>query len=281
MAKYVLCDWEINNYNDSDFMLMYYDDVSQTLHAYEYDTTRFGGCFCKNIPVPSIGQTSGFHFHGSEGVKPEYFLLPTVDVVESARKVLESKIAERLILADKAEVDNPEPSELVVGMKVRLTSDAKNQVVDVIPCLKCLSSPGKWVNPRNEHDIRQCFYCKGLGSTKGEKKKVNGKLEYRVIPVGTVGEVVSFGSYGKFYRGGYRQPNRENTTVKLRIADGSIVSASLSKLRLDRDYHSKEEIVSKARELSFHYEFQAVGGVRCAWLTHNFAKQVEVNHACG
>src|SRR5579885_3291074 len=217
MAKYVLCDWEINGYNDSDFMLMYYDDQTNELKSYEYDTTRFGGCMCKDIPTPE--GSSSFHRHGGknyetgEEIPPERFLMPTLEVVEKARKVLEERAFQALTSVDKLLRDEPGPEDLVNGMKLYLTVNVRNQVSLTEPCRKC-NGTGKWTNPRNEADKRDCFACRGQGTHKvGKAKGEDGKLRYQTVEAGTVGEVVSWGSFGTFYRNGYNQPNRGNTSV--------------------------------------------------------------------
>lgn len=272
MTKYVLCDWENNFYDDSDFVLMYYDDVSNSLHHYEYDTTRFGGCYCKNIVTPEFGQASGFHLHKTDIFPAEYLLFPTPEIVEKARIILEEKLFNQLVLADKARVDSPEVSEVSVGTRLRTLVTVRNQVTEKKPCDRC-NGLGKWVNPRNEHDMRTCFSCHGTGEKRGEKKKNNnGKIIYNTIPAGTCGEVVGTKSFGAFYQnGGYNQPNRFNTSVKLKLEDGSVISAGLDKCQLERDYADPDELRQTARRMSFNYEFQFAEKIRCAWLTHNFA----------
>lgn len=52
MTKYVLTDYEINGYDDSDFMLTYWDDVTKKVDVHMHGTTRCGGCFCK-LPMQS------------------------------------------------------------------------------------------------------------------------------------------------------------------------------------------------------------------------------------
>ena len=287
MSKYVLCDWEINGYNDSDFMLMYYDDVTNELKSFEYDTTRFAGCMCRSenaLPTPPQGSSS-YHLHaqleyntveaGKEGkyvVKEqgEWLLMPTLEVVERARKVLEERAFQALTQVDKVMRDEPTPSDLHDGMKLYLKERVRNQVSLTERCTKC-NGTGKWTNPRNPEDKRDCFACKGQGTHKvGKAKGEDGKLKYETIEAGSVGEVVSFGSFGTFYRNGYNQPNRGNTSVVLRREDGTLFRASLEKCRMARDYATPESLRAKAVELSYNYHWPGASGARCAWLTHNF-----------
>ena len=140
-------------------------------------------------------------------------------------------------------------------------------------CIKC-SGSGKWVNPRNESDKRECFACKGSGKHVGGKlKDENGKQIYKELPAGLVGEVIDWGSFGQFYASGYNKPGRSNTSVQFRTKDGEVVRASLAKLRLDQHYRDDSYLYGKAEELSFHYGFSALYP-RHAWDTCNYAAQV-------
>jgi hypothetical protein len=290
MSKYILCDWEINGYDDSDFMLMYYDDVSNTLHSHMHGTTRFGGCLChKEGKLPEAPQgSSGYHLCArpvyTEGtyervgeIPGEWFLSPTVEVVEAARKLLEEKAFQGLTIVDKRLRDEPGPEDLVKGMTLRLTAAVRNQVSLTEPCRKCAGT-GKWENPRNSADKRECFACRGTGTHKvGKVKTEAGKLKYDTIPADTVGMVVDWGSFGTFYRNGYNQPNRENTSVQLRIQvpeGDKVVRATLAKCRMERDYSSPESLRKRAVELSYNYHWPAGTGAKCAWLTRNFGAEV-------
>jgi len=302
MAKYVLCDWEINGYDDSDFMLMYYDDVSNTLSTHMHGTTRFGGCICHRenaLPEAPKGG-SGYHLcakldyivdvpgepgqhKGHYEVKEmaEWLLWPTLEAVEGARKLLEEKAFQSLTAVDKRLRDEPYPSDLSKGMLLRLTAGVRNQITPTEPCKKC-NGTGKWENPRNPADKRECFACHGQGTHKmrGEDgralkvKDAKGKLVYDIIPTDTVGEVVDWGSFGTFYRNGYNEPNRENTSVQLRTSEGRVFRATLAKCRQDRDYATPAALRKRAVELSYNYHWPACSGSKCAWLTRNFGAEV-------
>lgn len=264
MSKFLLTDWEINGYDDSDFMASYYDDKTNSIGFTCYGSTRY--------PSPRI---IGHNADGSTSVEVdgEHLLMPTSDVVEKARLVLEESIFQKLDRAEKRLVDEPDVEDLSKGLYVRLIANARMQVRATEPCNKCNGS-GKWINPRRETDVRNCFACDGSGQHKGAKvKNEEGKQVYEVLPAGLTGYVVDWNSFGQFYANGYNKPNRHNTTVQFRTKDGKVVRASLSKLRLDRDYQSPESLRQKARELSFHYQFSALYP-RFAWDTCNYAAKV-------
>lgn len=264
MAKFLLTDWEINGYNDSDFICSYYDDATKTIGFYEYGTTRFVAP--SNIGINADGTTTVV-------VDGDVLRMPTAELVEKARLVLADRIFDKLKTADRRLVDEPDVSDLVAGLRVRLTSKARMQLRETSSCTKCGGS-GKWVNPRNDKDRRDCFTCKGSGTLVGNKlKNADGKQTYRELPAGLVGEVVEWGSFGQFYARGYNQPNRDNTTVQFRTNDGEVVRASLNKLRLNREYKDDSYLQGKSDELSFNYSFSALYP-RFAWDTHNFAAQV-------
>lgn len=263
MSKFLLTDWEINGYDDSDFMASYYDDVTNTIGFTCYGSTRY-----PSATVIAIG--GGIT---SVVVDGENLLSPNAEVVEKARLVLEESIFQKLKAADKRLVDEPDVSDLKAGLRVRLTEKAKMQLRESSPCNKC-SGTGKWVNPRNANDKRDCFACKGSGKHVGAKlKNENGKLAYKELPVGLTGEVIEWGSFGQFYANGYNKPNRHNTSVQFRTDSGEVVRASLSKLRIDRDYKDDVVLRGSAVSLSYHYGFSALYP-RFAWDTCNYAAQV-------
>ncbi len=273
--KFVLCDFEKNGYNDSDFFLTYYDDVEDKLVVYEYDTTRFAGCTCKGTspPPPAGHRYSAYHYHGTP---PEFFLWPTLEIVEKARVKLEDFIFNALKHADENLVYHPDVSALRQGLRMRLLKETKNSIYDAEDCQKC-SASGKWINPKNSSDVRSCFYCKGNGKIFSSiKKDERGKRQYDKIKVGMVGEVVNWRSFGQFYKSGYNKPGPDNTQVSLRSDDGRCFRATLANLRMDREPASEHSLRARAKELSFNYQFGSLGP--CAWLTHNFALQVVEDH---
>jgi hypothetical protein len=264
MSKYLLCDWEQNGYDDSDFLCIYYDDATNTLHTHTYGTTRFAAPHTYGIVE---GRTS-------IEVRGEDLLVPTPAVVERARRVLADRIFHLLTQAEVRLVEQPEVKDLVPGLAMRVATTVRNQAVEKIPCDKCHTT-GRWVNPRNASDLRECFSCKGEGFHKGEKLKgPDGKQLWEVVAAGTEGEVTSWHSFGQFYRNGYSRPDRTNTTVRLRTSDGKVVKAGLSKLQLARPLFSVVSLHHQAEKLSYNYQFQGGCGEKCAWLTRNLAKEV-------
>jgi hypothetical protein len=263
MSKFLLTDWEINGYNDSDFMCSYFDDVTNTIGFHEYGSTRFPS-------ATNIGIGGGIT---SVVVGGENLLIPTAEVVEKARLVLADLIFDKLQAADRRLVDEPDVADLRAGLHVRMKEKARMQLREYSDCNKC-SGTGKWVNPRNANDKRDCFACKGSGRHVGAKVKTEeGKQAYKELPAGLTGEVVDWGSFGQFYANGYNQPNRNNTSVQFRTKDGEVVRASLAKLRLDQDYKDDSYLQGKADELSYGYQFSALYP-RHAWDTHNHAMAV-------
>ncbi len=264
MSKFLLTDWEINGYDDSDFMCSYYDDVTNTIGFHEYGTTRAAAP--TNIGIYPDGTTS-------VKVDGDILLMPNADVVEKARQVLEDRILALMIQADKRLVDEPDVQDLHEGLRVRLTENARMQVRESSPCRKC-NGGGKWINPRNPDDKRDCFACNGSGQHVGAKVKGDdGKQVWENLPAGLSGVVVDKRSFGQFYARGYNRPNRHNTTVQFRTDSGKVVRAGLSKLRLDRDYADVNGLRERAKQASFNYGFSALYP-RHAWDTHNFAAQV-------
>lgn len=263
MSKFLLTDWEINGYDDSDFMASFYDDVKNTIGFVCYGSTRY--------PSATI---IGHNADGSTSVEAggENLRMPNAEVVEKARLVLEDAIFQRLQDADKRLVDTPDVEDLAIGLSVRLKATARMQVRESSPCQKC-GGTGKWINPRNNQDQRNCFTCNGSGNVVGSKVKAEGKQVWRTLVIGTTGEVLDWTSFGQFYANGYNKPNRDNTTVQFRNADGELLRASLNKLKLNRDYKPEAELREKAKSLSFHYGFSSLYP-RFAWDTCNYAAQV-------
>lgn len=100
---------------------------------------------------------------------------------------------------------------------------------------------------------KDCAIGTVLRTTRACRSKAAG-----TIPAGSVGEVFWSGSYGTFYRNGYKQPNRENTRVGLRLRDGSRVFVALSACRLDREPMSPAEIREKALERASKRDFYSL-----------------------
>jgi hypothetical protein len=263
MTKYLLTDWEVNGYNDSDFVCTYFDTVDGKVHTHTYGSTRYPS-------ATNIGWNNGV---SSVVIDGEACLYPTIEVVELARVWLEEYIFQRMLAADKLAVDEPQVKDLHEGLQVQVKEACRFQLTITEPCNKC-SGSGKWINPHRPTDERACFGCKGTGKHfAGKAKDAAGKLVYVKLEVGTSGSVIDWASFGKFYANGYNHPGPSNTTVQFRLESGNVVRAGLSKLRLHRNYREEKWLHEKARECSYSYQFSAIYP-RHAWDSSNFAHAV-------
>ena len=264
MTKYILTDWELNMYDDSDFLCSYYDEEEDAIHNHMYGSTRFAGPTCIGFNADGVS---------SVVIKGEALRLPTSEVVEKARKRLAVYIYDKLVLQETRRVNEPEVTDLVVGLKVRLHTEVRNQMSEEKSCDKCAGS-GKWINPKRSTDVRECFTCQGSGTLRGPKlKDEKGKIKYEKLPVGLVGEVIKWGSFGTFYRNGYNRPDRYNTSVQFKSSEGKVYRATLKNLRLDRECASEEELRKRADDISRGLEFSKLHP-RHAWDTRNYAAEV-------
>lgn len=265
MVLYLLNDWERNGYNDSDFYAAYYDSEKNEIHATEYGSTRCAAPTMIGIDKDGVSSVT---------VNGQPLVLPTVEAIEAARKVLADYYFQRATKLDKLIVDEPNVEDLSVGLSMVTTGSVRNQVKATEPCRKC-SGSGFWVNPRNASDKRECFTCKGSGQfATGPAKGSDGKVVWSKIEAGTQGTVVDHMAYGKFYTNGYNKPDRFNTTVTLKRADGSTFKVKLEKLKCAREYASPEKLRAQAERSSYGYQFQDATGCRCAWLTKNYVAMV-------
>ena len=263
MTKYILNDWEVNGYNDSDFCCAYYDDVTDTLDYTCYGTTRFqsGHCISFQDNVSTVE------------VQGEYLLAPTKEIVEKARLALAAHIYKRIVKAEERDVLELMLGSLKEGIRVRVIKEAKFQVKSQLTCLKC-NGTGNWVNPKLSVDVRECFACHGEGFQVGEKKKdAKGKPIWEKIPVGVSGVVVDVKSFRQFFANGYNQPDRTNTRVLFRTDEGKQYRVTLDKLRLDREMDSEAELKFRANQLSFRLQFGVVAP-KHTWDSRNFAAEV-------
>jgi hypothetical protein len=257
---YKICEWEVNGYHDSDFMAAYFDDADNKVHSIEIGSTRYA-----SGPYPDVWANAAN---------------PTKDVVEKARQWLQEHIYRVIREAEHIDVTTPSIRLLIDGTEVRLlvphNSIAKQIHESKSPCLKCNGS-GKWVNPRNETDARPCFTCNGTGEyvtkTKETLKNDDGKQVRNKLPEGTIGTVLSQKSYGTFYRKGYNHPDRSNTTCQVKLQDGSIVPIPAEKLRLNKEPMSDQELMERAKNLSYNYNWTPAVGCK-AWLSCDYTFSV-------
>lgn len=252
MAQFILNDWEVNGYHDSDFQYAVYDDQLGKIICVEYGSTRYGA------PLPGTP-------------RPVYEVL-TPAALEAARILLRDHIFAALKAADySAKIT---PNKVGVGQRVRFLVDHKNQEKEdiQIACDKC-NGTGNWVNPRNKADVRSCFACKGTGklARKGGKVKVNGKCVWKTIPAGTEGVVVWEGTFRTIYRSGYLTYGRGTIQCKVKLDDGSVVNAPLEKLSTTIPLSTDEELLAKADEFSYSFNFKPMVSAHGGWLDRNVA----------
>lgn len=259
--KFRLCDWERNGYNDSDFYGMYYDEADGQLHTIEIGTTRFA---CQ-----------------SYGFGPEY-LMPTPEIVEKARVILADRIFAALRHAEDRNVLEPEPKAIYKGAQIKLSKDHEFMlsIKEERACFKCEGS-GSFTG-RIGKVIGQCFACKGTGKLNcktGKKVKdaVTGKAVRQLIKAGTEFTALCEPEFfGTIYRNGYNTINRHNTTVKVSVEiDGGkreTVRLPMAKVRLAKEPASDPTLRQRAEQLSYHYNFGAIGGCT-AWMSSNWAAE--------
>lgn len=252
MTLYRCCeDWEHSQRDDSDWYCVAYDDVKDCLTRVETGSTRYA---------------NGLN-HGGHVVS----MIP--EMQEKAFQALIRLWFTVLQTIEKFAVEEPKIETLEKGIRVRFLEahrcmqKVKNS--EESACKKCCDNPGKWVNPRNSSDVRECFACKGTGKyTKIIRTKAVGpdnKPIWEQILAGATGTVINQATFGTFYRNGYNQPGRRNTTIYLLLDDGREVQAPASKLRLDREMVSEQEIQQKAENCAKnngYYPLFATAGCR-------------------
>ena len=244
IMKIELCHWEINGYSDSDWHTAIFDTETQTFSAPLVGSTRFGGGF----------QRAG------EKVAPNH------PGILQAYKALEEFILNALYDVNKVVHNSPEPDHLYEGLVLEVNVACKFQAKEHEPCKKC-NGTGKWINPKNHTDIRDCFTCSG----KGYHEKKKEKIEWVYVPVGTHVVVKNWRSFGKFYSNGYNHPDRSNTTVYGVDKDGNHIQVGLKNCKLVGEVPEKESFREKAHKLACDGQFQSATGTRCAWLTEHYA----------
>ncbi len=253
-----LCDWEHNGYHDSDFYMAVLNRTTGEVTKEEIGTTRFAA------PPEYTGYKQELTDHD----------------VRMALTWLEDRIYHLIRQAEHDDVLAPDSIE--VGTAVILLQDHRSQAKEtsVEPCLKC-DGIGKWVNPRNSEDVRDCFGCEGTGERHRPGEKVrgdDGKLAHIVYPAGTVGTVCWVGTFRQIYARGYNQLDRSTISTKIELADGTAVAIPLAKLRLDKEPLSDDELRRRAHALAYHCKFGAVFGRGYAWDSKNRTQQWLKDH---
>lgn len=244
---YKLCDWEQNGYHDSYFKAALFNSETQEIVGVETGATAYAGG--RGLPEPAA----------------------TGPVLISAYVALENHIRVKLYQEALTKHSEPDLESLQVGMILETTGKIRCARRTKEECRKC-SGSGHWINPNRSSDKRKCFACEGKGFhvSKGVKDE-NGKAVWVHVPKGEPVIVDSWKSYGTFYKNGYNQPNRGNTTITGHLADGTPVTVKLEKLRVCGDLPTESMFRRKAHELACHGQFQSATGIKCAWLSTHFA----------
>lgn len=234
MTLYKLTEWEHNGYDDSDWYAVVYDDEKDELDRVLTGTTRFA---------------DALH------CGPKMFS-PTPEIMEKARAANIKMMLPTLIQREHNRVMEPY-NDLVPGAIVKMTAGSKVMEKQINPCQKCNGS-GKWINPKNENDKRECFGCHGHGILEGDKiKDASGKQKYIHILEGMVGEVVDSKVWGTFYKNGYNRPNRENTRVLVKFVHGTFWVAAKN-LRLDQECKSPDILVEEYKNIGGDSDFYSM-----------------------
>jgi hypothetical protein len=241
MTLYKLCDWEQNGYHDSYFKAALFDDSNNTIVGVEIGSTAFGGG--RGLPEPA----------------------PKGQTLVSAYITLENHIRVKLYQEALSRHNEPKPDDLKTDMILETTSKIRCAKRNKDMCQKCLGT-GHWINPKNVKDKRECFACNGKGF---HVSKVKG--EWVRLDPHTPIIIDNWMSFGKFYRNGYNQPDRVNTTIYGHLTDGTIVTAKLAKLCCAGELPKEEMFREKAHALACEGQFQVATGIKCAWLTNHFA----------
>jgi hypothetical protein len=226
-------DWEHSQYHDSDWYCVAYDAANDTLVRVETGSTRHAG--------------------GTSGLGG---VIPMTDAMRPrALAALVRLYFGILTRQEQRDAETPSIALLAPGTQVRLLAPhrcmAKDKSTADITCPRCDGS-GQWTNPYRPSDKRECRACKGSGkvqrTVRTRAKGGDGKQAWIKLAAGTVATVVSQATFGTFYRNGYNQPDRGNTTVYLRLADGTEAQAPAEKLRLDRDPPSEDVVLAMAQD---------------------------------
>ena len=101
---YYLGDYEKNGYDDSDFVVTFWDDEAGRIESAEYGSTRYGG---------------GWDY--SRDLQRE---IPA-DVAERVREHIHANALAARTAAEIARVTEPTPGQMPFGARVRITKDSR------------------------------------------------------------------------------------------------------------------------------------------------------------
>ena len=250
MTLYLLSEWEINGYHDSDFEAAVWDTEKDCVRRIEIGSTRYAG---------------GRGYDGIETDIPD-------DILDKSIDWLAETFFYYMRLSEDSRV--LEPNEIEKGQRVRLLKDKRNKakVADTSDCWSC-NGTGEWVNPRNDEDVRDCFKCNGTGEHVRyvAAPKVDGKVQWERFSAGDAGVVQWAGTFNQIYQRGYNQYGRSTISTRVLMDDGRIMNADLRDLRLDEEPATDEELQERAVRRAQGCKFGAVLNPRYAWDSRNNA----------
>jgi hypothetical protein len=229
--QYKLCTWEekSNNSDHLDWFVAYYDSDDNKVKLASLGSTR-------EIKTKNVLRK---------------FETPNKDIVEKARVRFQYFLFDEFLREEENIVFSPAPHMISRGDRVSMLTSHRQQKqrISKTSCDTCKST-GNWVNPSNPKDIRECFVCCGTGYNVKAVTKIknkHGKPVWERFSTNDGGEIIQI-------RKGI-SPTRNNTFVIFRTDNGKDVRCFLKKLRLAREPASNDELMMKAKNISFGYNF--------------------------
>jgi hypothetical protein len=228
MSLYKLYEWESNGYQDSDWYASIYDSINNDIFVKQTGTTRFAnslpdGCIYEMLPSGEWNKIK--------------LQIPDQNIINKAWEILVKKRFVYFQEKQKNDQVNFTVSQFQKGTEVFLREPHKNYEKDEVTCHKCQGS-GKWINPKQVKDIRECFACLGMG-TICKAKSANKK--WKIIVPGTTGIIVELFRYS-------RLESLSSISAKIK-SENFIFNASLSKLGVHIPILSDKELMDKAKNI--------------------------------
>lgn len=234
--KLAIQSYERNGFNDSDGFMIYLDTDNMEINEELFWTTRFYST--RN---------------------PSYFCTKleewTDDRIFFVKEWLTEKHIEIIRYREDKDINYPDVQS---GDVVVLNRPHKNRIKTkfLVECTSCFGS-GKWINPRNSSDVRDCFTCSGTGK-KASYKYVKGNGSRSFLP-GTKFKVIS-----KYV---LQRHNTKHITVKGFTNIGQFIQAPIEKLNLFTMRLSDLEIFVQAEYHARKFNLVTVFGG--AWVDSN------------
>jgi len=254
MIQYLLSEWEINGYSDSDFEGAVWDTEANSVKRIMLGTTRFAA------PITYDGITVGDI--------PE-------DIIVKALSWLSDAIYHDMWHHEHNKIACP--NDVRPGDRVVLQEDRRNhkKVSIETACHKC-EGTGAWVNPHNTEDVRECFACDGKGVHISFEKapKVDGKLQWDTFKAGDAGIVTWVGTFRQiWHNGGYNRRDRHTLSVRVLMDDGRLMNCMLDQLSLEHEPDSDNVLRERANSLALKCQFGKALNPRHAWDTRNYLRE--------